>query len=109
MAAEWSVKDKNSLKQSKKHYAKRVLSKDHSTLKSFPKLPGSCDESSRILLEKRALYEREDVFPSSVIDYVARLLQGEKDKGLSKKLKGLSGKQRLSEIQKIMHRDLHRH
>ncbi len=109
MAAEWSLKDKNSLKLTEKHYAKGRLPKDNATVKSFPELPGSCDESSRILLEKRALYEREAVFPPSAIDYVVQLLQDEKDKGLSKKLKSLSAKQRLGEIQKIMHKDLHRH
>ena len=109
IAAEWSFKDENSLKLAEKHYVKSGLSNDNATLKSFPKLPGSCDESSRILLEKRALYEREALFPPSAIDYVVQLLQDEKDKGLSKKLKSLSGKQRLGEIQKIMHKDLHRH
>jgi glutamine synthetase len=109
MAAEWSLKDKNSLKLAKKHYVKSGLSNDNTTVKSFPNLPGSCDESSRILLEKRALYERETVFPPSAIDYVVQLLQEEKDKGLSKKLKSLSGKARLDEILKIMHKDLHRH
>lgn len=109
MAAEWSLKDKNSLKLTKKYYAKGGLSKDSASLESFPELPRSCEESSRILLEKRALYEREDVFPSGVIDYVAQLLQEEKDKGLNKKLKSLSGKGRLDEILKIMHKDLHRH
>jgi len=109
MAGEWSLKDKNSLKLTKKYYAKGGLSKDIATINSFPELPGSCDESSRILLEKRALYERENVFPPSVIDYAAQLLQGEQDKGFRKKLKSLTGKQRLGEIQKIMHRDLHRH
>jgi glutamine synthetase len=109
MATEWSLKDKKSLKLAEKYYVKSGLSNDNTTLKSFPKLPGSCDESSRILLEKRALYEREDVFPPSAIDYVVQLLQEEKDKGLSKKLKSLSGKERLGEIQKIMHKDLHRH
>jgi len=109
MAAEWSIKDENSLKLAEKYYARGGLPKGLTHLKSFPNLPGSCDESSRILLEKRALYEREDVFLPSVIDYVAKILQEEKDKGLSKKLKGLAGKQRLEEVQKIMHKDLHRH
>jgi glutamine synthetase len=109
MAVEWSLKDETSLKLAEKHYVKSGLSNDNATIKSFPKLPGSCVESSLILLEKRALYERETVFPPSAINYVVQLLQDEKDKELNKKLKGLSGKQRLGEIQKIMHRDLHRH
>jgi glutamine synthetase len=109
MAAEWSLKDENSLKLAEKHYVKGSLHKDNATIKSFPNLPGSCEESSRILLEKRTLYEREDVFPPSAIDYVVQLLQDEKDKALSKKLKSLSGRDRLGEIQKIMHKDLHRH
>ena len=109
MAAEWGFKNKDSLKQSERYYVKSELTRNVAHLKSFPGLPGSCVESSRILMKKRSLYERENVFPPSVIDYMAKLLQDENDKGLRKKLKGLSGKERQREVRKIMHKDLHRH
>lgn len=109
MAADCGVNNKNSLKKAEKLYVRADRPKTKDDFKSFPELPGSCVESSRILLKKRALYERENVFPPSVIDYAAKLLQEEKDEKLSKKLKGLSGKERLREVRKIMHKDLHRH
>ncbi len=109
MAANWAMKNKNSLRTAEMFYVQADKPKTKDNFKSFPKLPGSCIESSRILEEKRALYEKENVFPPGVIDYVADLLRGEKDEGLSKKLKGLSGKDRLREVRKIMHKDLHRH
>jgi glutamine synthetase len=66
-------------------------------------------ESSRTLLKKRELYERDGVFPPSVIDYVANLLQAENDESMNKKLVDLPADDRLHETRKIMHKDLHRH
>ena len=109
MAAEWGLSNRDSIKLTKKYYARADRPKGNDSLKSFAELPGSCVESSRTLLEKRGLYERENVFPPSVIDYVSGLLREEKDEDLSRKLKKLSGKDRQREIRKIMHKDLHRH
>jgi glutamine synthetase len=72
-------------------------------------LPTSCVESSRILLQKRELYERDGIFPPSVIDYVAGLLRAEDDDMMNKKLMDLPADDRLHETRKIMHKDLHRH
>jgi glutamine synthetase len=72
-------------------------------------LPASCVESSRILLRKRDLYERDGVFPPSVIDYVVRLLEKEDDEFMNQTLADLPADDRLHEIRKIMHKDLHRH
>jgi glutamine synthetase len=109
MAAEWGLKDNRSLERAKKFYASGNSLKNRKQLRAFPKLPGSCVESSRILIKKRILYERKGVFPPSVIDYVAKLLQAEEDERLSKKVAGLSGRERLREIRRVMHKDLHRH
>lgn len=109
MAAEWGMKNKDSLEMTQKYYIEADRPKASESLKSFPELPGSCVESSRKLIEKRDLYERENVFPPSVIDYVSGFLREEKDEGLSRKLKKLSGKDRQREIRKILHKDLHRH
>ena len=64
---------------------------------------------ARILLKKRHLYEREDVFPTSIIDYTARLLKAEKDDHMNEHLADLPADDRLHETRKIMHKDLHRH
>lgn len=75
----------------------------------LPSLPSSCVQSSRVLLAKRGLYERDGVFPPSVIDYVARMLQGENDESMNRRLADLPADDRLHETRKIMHKDLHRH
>jgi glutamine synthetase len=65
--------------------------------------------SAEILLEKRNLYERDNVFPPGVIDYVARLLQAENDLTINQDLADLPADDRLLETRRIMHKDLHRH
>jgi hypothetical protein len=66
-------------------------------------------ESSRILLEKRRLYERETIFPTSIIEYVAKMLADENDENMNTKLADLPADDRLHETRKIMHKDLHKH
>lgn len=109
MAAEWGFKEDQSLELAKKYYAGENVIKDPKILEKFPSLPASCVESSRILLKKRDLYERDGIFPSAIIDYMAKLLQGENDEMMTQKLSVLSLNDRLHELRKIMHRSLHRH
>lgn len=75
----------------------------------LPLLPNSCAESARLLLEKRALYEKEGVFPPSVIEYVERLLRAEDDAHVHQQLRRLDPGERAEHVRKIMHRHLHRH
>lgn len=116
MAADWAFKEdrslfkKNSpLQLAEKLYVKGNIFKNQGLLKKLPPLPSSCVESSRILIQKRDLYERDGVFSPSVIDYVAELLQAEDDEFMDRKLAALPARSRLHEIRKIMHKDLHRH
>lgn len=109
MAAEWGIKERGSLALAKKFYVSAKDFSDKKAFKAFPQLPASCALSSRILLKKRSLYERKGVFPPAIIEYVAKLLQAENDEHLGKKLSRLSGKARLAEMRRIMHKDLHRH
>ncbi len=109
MAAEWGLKTRRSLELAERFYLKGDVSRSEKALASLTPLPGSCVESSRILLKKRELYERMKVFPGSLIDYVAELLRSEKDEELSRKLTSLKGKDRVREMRKLMHKDLHRH
>jgi len=116
MAANWAFKSDKSL--FKDHgpldladslYVKGNIFDDKELLARLPVLPPSCVESARVLLAKRAHYERDGVFPPSVIDYVARMLHAENDEFLNKKLADLSDHDRLPEIRRIMHKDLHKH
>jgi glutamine synthetase len=116
MAADWAFREDDSLfkkdlplELADKLYVQGNIFTDHGLLQKLPALPRSCVESSRILLAKRELYERDGVFPPSIIDYVARLLQAENDEGMNQKLADLPADDRLHETRKIMHKDLHRH
>ncbi len=110
MAAEWGSGHEESLQIAEKLYATAATFQDEDQLDRLDCLPGSCAESARILLRKRALYERDGIFPSSVIAYVAKLLQDEDDENVHSRLAALpTGEQRLREARRIMHRDIHRH
>ena len=116
MAANWAFKgdlslfkDYGPLELAENLYVKGNIFSDKELLKRLPVLPVSCVESSRVLLQKRGLYERDGVFPPSVVDYIARMLQAENDEFMNKKLTDLSAHDRLHEIRKIMHKDLHKH
>jgi glutamine synthetase len=116
MAADWGFGEDGSLfkrdlplELAEKLYVKGNIFTDPALLQKLPALPRSCVESSRILLQKRDLYERDGVFPPSVIDYMARLLQAENDEAMNHKLADLPADDRLHETRKIMHKDLHRH
>lgn len=107
MAAEWGLTQKDSLKIAEKLYVTGNIFKDKSILKKLPKLPKSCVESGRVLLRKKDLYEREGIFPDSVINYFAKKLKAEKDEFMNKQLSDLPAEDRLHETRKIMHRDIH--
>jgi len=78
------------------------------TLKLQP-LPHSCAEAARLLEQRRAFFERDELFPAAVIEYVLNLLRAEKDEHLAKELRELGPQQRAKFMRQIMHRDLHRH
>ena len=101
MAADWGFREPDSLKLANKLYVKGSTSAKKGALDAFSSLPANCMESSKILDKKRQLFERENIFPAAVIDYVAALLRQENDEILNQN--------RPEEIRKIMHKDLHRH
>jgi glutamine synthetase len=116
MAADWAFsgnpslfREHDPLDLAERLYVRGNVFKERTLLEKLPKLPSSCVESSRILLAKRELYEREGVFPPGIIDYVAGLLEKEDDEFMNRKLADLPADDRLHEIRKIMHKDLHRH
>jgi glutamine synthetase len=116
MAANWAFrgdmslfKEYGPLELADNLYVKGNIFADKDLLKRLPVLPASCVESSRVLLRKRSHYERDGIFPPSVIDYVAGMLQAENDEFMNKKLADIPAHDRLHEIRKIMHKDLHKH
>jgi len=116
MAANWAFggdkslfKDIGPLDLAEQYYVKGNIFADKDLLKRLPALPASCVESSRVLLAKRGLYERDGVFPPGVIDYAARMLEAEDDEFMNKRLADLPAHDRLHQIRQIMHKDLHKH
>jgi glutamine synthetase len=116
MAADWAfqpnrqlLKEDGPLQVAERLYIKGNIFADKELLARLPSLPSSCVASSRLLLKKRDLYERDGVFPPSVVEYVARLLAREDDEFMNARLADLPADDRLHEIRKIMHKDLHRH
>jgi glutamine synthetase len=109
MAAEWGSSDPRALEVAERLYVSGNIFKNDRLLGSLDALPKSCVESSRILLAKRHLYEREGIFPPSIIDYLAELLKAENDEEMNLRLVDLPADDRLHETRKIMHKDLHRH
>jgi glutamine synthetase len=109
MSVEWGMANDRSLELAENLRADGRQSTDDKYLESSPVLPASCVDSARILSKRRDLFEREGVFPPAMIDYIIRQLQEEDDGQLNKKLADLHQNDRLREMRKIMHKDLHRH
>ncbi|MCX6138249.1 MAG: glutamine synthetase family protein [Ignavibacteriales bacterium] len=109
MAAEWGLTHPEAETVAQKLYVSGNIFQDEKLWNRLSALPKSCVESAKLILEKRALYERSGIFPSSVIDYVASLLRAEDDENMNQKLIDLPADDRLHETRKIMHKDLHRH
>ncbi len=108
LAAEWGLNHPESLKIARERYVAGNIFKNPKLWKRLAALPGSCVESSRILLEKRKLYERKHIFPESIIEHVADLLRAENDEHMNEFLVDLPADDRLQETRRIMHKDLHR-
>jgi glutamine synthetase len=109
MAAEWGLSHKESEERAESLYVTGNIFRDAKLLEKLPALPTSCFESADNLLEKRAWYERDGVFPSSIIDYVVKLLKDENDLDINSRLVDLPADERLHETRKIMHKDIHKH
>jgi glutamine synthetase len=92
-----------------KLYVSGNIFRNSELLSRLPRLPGSCAESARLLLEKRALYEEGGIFPAGAADYVAGLLEAEDDENLRATVQSLPEDERLGALRRVMHRDIHRH
>ena len=82
---------------------------DPALLERLEPLPGSCVAASRLLDERRGMYEEFGGFPPSVIDFVVRLLARENDEYLNEELSHMPAEERLTTTRKVMHKDIHLH
>ncbi|TRZ65860.1 glutamine synthetase [bacterium] len=108
LAVEWGLTNERAVGLAEKLYVKGNIFKDEKLLKELPVLPATCAESAEVLLKYRNYYERDSIFPNSIIDYQVKLLKGQNDENIHKKLAKLRGKTRKSFLKKIMHQDIHR-
>ncbi len=99
MAADWAFEHDRSLDLASKFYLKKEKKEEEEGLDDLPVLPSSCGESARILIENRKFYEKNGVFPPSMIDYISRKLLEE-----NVEVHALSG---LVDMRKLMHKFLH--
>ncbi len=109
MATEWGLNDSHAEQVAEKYFVEGNIFPNKHLSKSLPSLPKSCTESSNLLIRKRQLYEREHIYPSSIIEFVSNILKEEKDENMNQYLTDLPADERLLETRKIMHRCLHRH
>lgn len=109
MAAEWGLTHDEARDIADKLYVTGNIFKNEELLKQLTPLPSSCVSSARLLLSKREMYERDGIFPPSIIDYMAKLLMSENDENMNANLIDMPADDRLHETRKIMHKDLHRH
>lgn len=108
MAAEWGLTQNESLELADRLYVSGNIFKDDTLLRSLRSLPTSCVASAHIIEERRDLYERNGIFPASIIDFAAKMLRAEDDDRINIRLMDLPADDRLLETRKIMHKDLHR-
>ncbi len=109
MAVDYGFSMKNAQEVTKSQYVTGNIFKNKELLNSLKSLPTSCVESADILLKNRSLYEKDDIFPPGVIDYVACLLKKENDVRMNQTLMDMPADDRLHATRKIMHKDLHKH
>jgi glutamine synthetase len=117
MAADWGFRDEpgrlipglKPLELAEKLYVQGNIFADPELLNRLPVLPPSCVASGRLLLEKRSLYEREGIFPPSVVEYMSKQLEAEDDEFLNAKILSRPADDRQNETRRIMHKDIHKH
>jgi len=109
MAAVWAFENpERSLEIAGQLYVKGNIHKDKELAKSLKELPANCWASSKIINEKRFLYESNGIFPESVINYVINYLQMQNDRNLQKELASMKGKTRVKKYREILHKDIHK-
>ena len=110
MAADWGLTHgQEALEICNKCYVQGNIFHNPERLAQLSSLPASCVDSAKALLAKRDYYEHDNIFPTSVIDYMVKLLNRENDTHLNEYLRSLPSADRLKEARYIMHKDLHRH
>jgi glutamine synthetase len=107
LAAEYGIVNIKDFKKVEELHVSSNIFKDKKTMSKLNSLPVTCEGSSKILSKKRHLYERDNIFPSSIIDYVIKMLQNENDGDLRIKLKEMTAEECTKALRRILHKDIH--
>ncbi len=104
VAAKHGLNRKDALEMTEKLYVDmNIFDKINSEkLNKLNKLPASCWESAESLKKLRSYFEKDNVFPSAVIDFTIQKLRSYNDQGLSETLYGKE-----EEINKLVKRYIH--
>ncbi len=109
MAVDWGLTNgEEALKISDKCYVAGNIHDEDNEL-NLEEIAESCEDSADVLLEHRDIFERKDIFPKNVIDFIAEKLKEEEDRDLHKRLMSLSDEEKVKESRRVMHKDLHKH
>jgi glutamine synthetase len=108
-AAEYGLTAEGMLELAEKTRVTPDFFTDKKLMDQLEPLPTSCVACSRLLDERRDMYQDFGVFPATIIDYVVQLLAKEDDEHLNLDLSQKSTKERLISTRQVMHRDIHRH
>jgi len=104
VAAKHGLEMENALDVAKKLYVGVNIFKEENKqrLNELNHLPVSCFDSANELNEKRAYFEKNNVFPSGTIDRIIKNLKKFNDQGLSEKIYGNN-----EEFQNLVNQYLH--
>jgi glutamine synthetase len=103
IAVQHGLEMKDSLVSADKLYVDyNVFNSDSKGKRSLESLPSSCWESADCLVEKRALFEKDGIFPPGLIDNISARLKAFNDKDLSQRLFN-----KHDEIRKLVDQYLH--
>lgn len=82
------LKDEKALEKAKTLYVDGNIFSNSEQKSNLKQLPASCYESAVALENMRSLFEKDNVFPSSVIDHTVAKLKSYNDENLSERLYG---------------------
>jgi glutamine synthetase len=104
VAMQHGLEMKNALELANKLYVDvNIFSSNNKDIQSdLPQLPASCWDAADCLIRDREIYEKDGIFPPTVIDGIVKILKNYKDKDLSERFYGKG-----DEIQKLVDEYIH--
>jgi len=90
-----------------KYYVEGNIFQDPEKYTYLSALPANCSQCAALLEKERGLYEKDGIFPTSMIDYVVRKLRSERDEDLARYLSELPADERVEKTLRAMHKDIY--